>query len=335
MAEKSIDSSQVMDSSETIPADLIGQALSRTSVTLIFQGSDNIIKWTVNLPHPWSQDEVIGQREVDMFANGDLSHLRAAKKQAIETKSYQRLESSVQEHRTNRWFEIFVDPQFSVSGEYLGVLYTAIDITDQKRREATLQNLLREVSHRSKNLLAIMLGIASQTARSSSSIESFLARFTGRVQSISRSQDIVTEGNWAGATLHHLCGEQITPYLREGQEQFQLTGENILLTPSAAMYVGLALHELVTNATNFGALSGPDGHVDLTVDVERSVKGVSRALLVWKESGVGEKSHPNIPSFGQKTLEQVVPMAVEGKGKLGFTDDGIHYELSINSSQFS
>lgn len=319
----------------TATASLVEQALSRTAVTLVFQGSDNRFRWAVNLPRPWQEEDVVGRKEVEIFAPGELADLRRAKLQALKTGNYQRLEVSLATDGALRWFEVFIDPQYDPGGEYIGVLYTGIDITDQKRREVTLKNLLREVSHRSKNLLAIMLGIASQTARSSTSIDEFLRRFTGRVQSISRSQDIITEGDWIGATLHHLCGEQVNPYLRDNASQFSISGENILLTPHAAMYVGLALHELATNAANFGALSGPEGHVVLSVDVERTEHGPNSARLIWLETGVARSDQPRIPSFGQKTLEKIVPMAVEGQGILGFTEDGVRYELSIDRSQFS
>ena len=101
------------------------------------------------------------------------------------------------------------------SGSVSGIVSTIVDVTSQKHREQTLRTLLREVSHRSKNLLAIIQSIATQTGRYSGSIDVFLTRFRGRIQSLASSQDLVTSSNWRGATLSELVAGQVSRYCED------------------------------------------------------------------------------------------------------------------------
>src|SRR5690606_21112573 len=105
-----------------------------------------------------------------------------------------------------------------------GVVTTIVEITERKHREQTLRTLLREVSHRSKNLLAIIQSIATQTGRYSSGIDSFLDRFRGRLQSLASSQDLVTSSNWRGAMLHELVDGQVSRFLGEADTAVRLDG---------------------------------------------------------------------------------------------------------------
>ena len=112
-----------------------------------------------------------------------------------------------------------------------GVITTAIDVTDRKRREQTLRALLREVSHRSKNLLAIIQSIATQTGRYSGSIDGFLSRFRGRLQSLASSQDLVTSSNWRGADLRELVVGPGRPLCRRSGPPSQHRGRESLPQP--------------------------------------------------------------------------------------------------------
>lgn len=104
--------------------------------------------------------------------------------------------------------------------------------------------MLREVSHRSKNLLAIIQSIATQTGRYSGTIEGFLVRFRGRLQSMASSQDLVTSSNWRGANLHELVMGQVARYSADPSRAIRFAGTQPFLNPNAALHVGLALHNL-------------------------------------------------------------------------------------------
>src|SRR5690606_11393048 len=158
-----------------------------------------------------------------------------------------------------RWFDVWLDIDPADDGGVCGVITTAVEITDQKRREQTLRTQLREVSHRSKNLQAIIHGIPTQTGRHSLDIDAFLKRFQGRLQSMAASQDLVTSSNWRGANLHELLFGQVGRYTSSPHGSVQFEGERPWLNPNAALHIGLALHELAVNSVSFGALSRPGG----------------------------------------------------------------------------
>ena len=119
-----------------------------------------------------------------------------------------------------------------------------------------MRALLREVSHRSKNLLAIIQSIATQTGRYSGTIDSFLSRFRGRLQSLASSQDLVTSSNWRGADLRELVLGQVGRYVADPTRAHAASKAPIPISiPMRRLHIGLALHELAVNSVSYGALS--------------------------------------------------------------------------------
>ena len=168
-----------------------------------------------------------------------------------------------------RWFDVRVHVDRGEDGAACGVLGTSVEISEQKRREETLKTLLRELSHRSKNLLAIIQSLASQTARNSITVPEFLVRFRGRIQSLAYSQDIVTDADWRGADLKSLVRLQVERYAPDGMAQLETELTDVYLTPTASLHVGLALHELAVNAALYGSLSVPGGSVAIRSTIDR------------------------------------------------------------------
>src|SRR5690606_26338767 len=124
--------------------------------------------------------------------------------------------------REDQWFDLWIDADTTPDGTPSGIITTIVETTDQKRREQTLRVLLREVSHRSRNLLAIIQSIATQTGRYSSTVDGFLARFRGRLQSLASSQDLVTSSNWRGADLGDLVHGQAARFSATPQAAVRL-----------------------------------------------------------------------------------------------------------------
>ena len=139
-----------------------------------------------------------------------------------------------------------------MSNDSVYMMTVVIDRTEERRRERLLRVLLREVSHRSKNLLAIIQSIAFQTARYSGSLEMFLDKFRGRLHALSQSQDLITDSSWRGAYFRDLLSQQVEKYVPENTGLIQVSGEDVLLSPNASLHIGLALHELVVNAVSHG-----------------------------------------------------------------------------------
>lgn len=263
---------------------------------------------------------------------GKLGNARAA---ALDTGEAQNVELAINDGDRLRWIEFHIDCDRDEQGKVLGLVTTAIEISELKRREQVLKTLLREVSHRSKNLLAIVQSMASQTARFTDSIDDFLLKFRGRIQSLSYSQDLVTDSNWRGALFRDLVHSQIEKYIDINDEQLTIEGDNPYLFPGAALHIGLALHELVVNATSFGGLSVPYGQVRISAKVRAVADGEDRLEFRWEEIN---PAMPDVfehdPRFGSAVLQRIVPASVNGHADYRIDGTGAIYSLTIPAWQF-
>jgi two-component sensor histidine kinase len=198
-------------------------------------------------------------------------------------------------------------------------------------QEEHLRIVLRELAHRSKNLLAVIQGIARQTAESAASTQQFVSRFNGRIFSLSRAHDVLTDADWRGARIFDLVRSQIALYAENRLPAVTLEGENGFLRPNAAQYIGLALHELTTNALKYGALSRDDGRI--VVRFDKSVASPAIYSFSWRETSSAEIREARGRSFGLVMLTEVVPTSVSGSAELRFAPEGLQYELDIPKGQ--
>jgi two-component sensor histidine kinase len=198
------------------------------------------------------------------------------------------------------------------------ILMTVVDLTPERKREDTLKALLRELSHRSKNLLAIVQGIAAQTARQSDNQEAFLTKFRGRIAALSSAQDLVTDSNWHGAHFFELASRQLARYVDEQDGRVRMTGTDLMLSPNGATHVGLALHELIVNSTSHGALSSENGSVEISCRQLLAVDGEPPSFeIAWHESygrnSPAGKRMAGEKRFGSTVLERIVPASLNGE----------------------
>ncbi|WP_164749526.1 sensor histidine kinase, partial [Mesorhizobium sp. M7A.F.Ca.CA.004.11.1.1] len=235
-------------------------ALHNAGISVLYQDREMKTVWARNMRAPWVSDTA---DSIGILPEAQADRIGAAKRDVIASGNPQRLEISVPVEDGSRWFEVWIDADHGDGGTVQGVVTTMVETTEQKRREQTLTTLLREVSHRSKNLLAIIQSIATQTGRYSDSIGDFLTRFRGRLQSLASSQDLVTSSNWRGAALRELVSGQVGRYGGDPVRSLRFQGANPYLNPNAALHIGLAMHELAVNSVSYGALSRPDGFVNV------------------------------------------------------------------------
>ncbi|WP_161957363.1 PAS domain S-box protein [Aestuariivirga litoralis] len=168
------------------------------------------------------------------------------------------------------------------------------DITERKNWEKRQAMLLRELSHRVKNTLAVVQSVARQTLRSSPSPRSFVDAFEGRIRSLAASHSLLTEADWGGARLDTIIHHQVAAMVQDHDGRFRLKGPDVVLSAEVATQIGLVLHELATNAAKYGSLSVPEGHVDIVWTATRT-----RLCLMWREHG-GPKiaKKPEFTGFG-------------------------------------
>lgn len=208
---------------------------------------------------------------------------------------------------------------------------TIREISAERRRERLLRSLLREVSHRSKNLLSIIQSLASQTARFTRTRDDFLRKFRGRLHALAQSQDLVTDSDWRGAHIFSLLRQQRELFLPEYPDLVVMTGEDVLLTPNAALHIGLAFHELVVNTVSHA--SSPGQHMPIEVSCRvLSADSPVTCELVWVEPLFsGDACEDTIRArFGSILLEKVVPSALGGDAVYEISPDMIRYCLRFS-----
>jgi two-component sensor histidine kinase len=196
---------------------------------------------------------------------------------------------------------------------------------ERDEREAHVRLIMRELSHRSKNLLAIVLAIARQTSRHTSSFEEFESRFNSRIQALADAHDLLVEQQWSGAYLDDLVNAQLAAF---GTERVVSRGSRIMLKTEAVQNVALALHELATNASKYGALSVAAGKVSIDWERQPGADDTTDLQLTWRESGGPPVTPPAKKGFGCFVLERVTVNAL-GEGSLEFKSEGLVWTCII------
>lgn len=304
-------------------------ALSGSRITVAASDLDGRYSWFFN-PSPEFRGDPIGMTDAEFLSPEAAEKLSAARLAVLSSGSPCEIELQLEGDRGARWFDVRLLPHVE-KGATVGTVASMVDVTDRKVQEEHLRIVLRELAHRSKNLLAVIQGIARQTAESATSTKEFVSRFNGRIFSLSRAHDVLTDADWRGARIFDLVRSQIALYAEARLTSVTMEGENGFLRPNAAQYLGLALHELTTNAIKYGALSRDGGAI--AVRFEKSARSASVYRFSWKETTTAEVRQPRGRSFGLIMLCDVVPASVSGAASLAFEPDGLVYELEIPKAQ--
>lgn len=214
-------------------------------------------------------------------------------------------------------FAPYPTPLFDAQGELSGAVNMLVDLTEQKEREDHIEFVMRELSHRSKNLLAVVQAMASRSIRTSSSFPEFERKFMGRIQAMSRTHDILVANDWSGADIRQIIESEISTFLvDEGPQRAILTGESIILSPTIAQNVSLAVHELATNAVKYGALAEQDGRIEIDW---RPHNGTA-VNFRWREFKAGKPRRSARRGFGTQMLTSFFDEAL-----FDFTPTGLQF----------
>ena len=204
----------------------------------------------------------------------------------------------------------------------------ARDITQRKEAEAKQQFFMRELSHRTKNLLSVINSMCRQTARSTTTIEEFIARFTNRMQGLAASHDLLISQNWEAASLSDLVINHVQVFLGDTSTRLKLDGPPVRVSVNAAQSIGLALHELATNSVKYGALSIETGVIDFSW---RFVGGdeARRLRMVWSERNGPAVLPPSRNGFGYFVTKAMVTQSLDGTVSLEYPSTGVVWSLEI------
>lgn len=273
-------------------------------------------------------EEIIGRTDADILPVASRAPIVELKREVLEKGEARDGEFRIADGDTVRWYDFHIEPLRNVSGAIIGLTCAAVDISGRKMGEAHLRELLREITHRSKNLLAVIQSMARQTARHSDTMENFLEHFSARLQALSASHDLLVQESWHGASLFELVRSQLGHYIDGKATQVSLQGPAVLLKPEAAQSLGLALHELATNAGKYGALSVPAGHVDIDWRMLPPVEG-DGVEIVWSESGGPPVDAPDHRGFGSLVIERNLSRSLDADVGLTFAPEGLQCRMRI------
>jgi len=200
----------------------------------------------------------------------------------------------------------------------------------QEQRAREQQELLvRELSHRVKNTLAVVVSIIRNTARHSSSMADLEEALLGRIEAMSDAHSLLFETNWTTTGLRDVLERVLAPYRRTHARRIVMNGGPVQLQPNSALVLGLIVHELGTNAAKYGALSTPAGRVDIDWTAPTDRHGERRVEMTWKESGGPAVTEPTKRGFGTTLIRRSAGPELGGEAALTFPPDGVRFQLSF------
>lgn len=315
-----------------LPNESLGAVLKTALDAVIVMRLDGTIAGWNNVAERcfgWSFDEANGRRLSELIIpprfrdahERGLTHYLATGEGPVLDKHFE----IVAMHRDERELPVELSiTRTSQFGEpvFLGFLRDISERRDAARRQ---ELLIGELNHRAKNLLGVVAAIAHQTARSSSSIADFEAAFAGRLASMGKAHEILTAATWERAALRRLVEELLAPYIQEDEGCVTVSGPDVLLASRQLLSVSMILHELLTNAVKYGALSSAVGRIALSWTLDHQT-----LELIWIESGVPNVSAPSRRGFGSRMIELGVSHELHGTAISEWRADGLAFTLSFD-----
>jgi len=302
-------------------------ALRGSQVTVYTQDRD--LRYT-SISNPMK--DILGRTDAEILSPEAGAAMIAVKRAVLASGEAKRAEVPLEDAPGIRWHDLHIEPLRNESGDVVGLTCASVDVTERKEGEAHLRLLLRELTHRSKNLLAVIQAMARQTARHTGSVETFLTQFGARLQALAASHDLLIRESWYGASLGELVRSQLGVYLDGQAAQVSIEGPAIAIKPEAAQNLGLALHELAVNAAKYGALSVPVGRVVITWNRLENVDG-SAVELDWREKLGPKVKARRRKGFGSMVIERNLARALDATVELEFDPDGLHCHIVIPANQ--
>jgi PAS domain S-box-containing protein len=208
-------------------------------------------------------------------------------------------------------------------------LYTVVlrDITERKELEENKNLLIGELDHRVKNVLSKVSVIVANTQDTSSSMADFVIALDGRIKSLARTHELLSERSWKGLSLAELVHQELAPYATASNTQIE--GSDDILTAEAGQAFAMVLHELATNAAKYGALSRKDGHVSVRWSHVRSGCAENLLSIHWEENGGPIVMPPTRTGYGTSVIRELIPYELGGTIDLVHARDGVRCKVEI------
>lgn len=231
---------------------------------------------------------------------------------------------------TEFWAAMFISAVRDETGAVVQHFGSFVDLTPHIQDEARSRLLIDELNHRVKNTLSTVQSIVRQALRTSTDQETLRDTVESRLFALSRSHDLLTREDWKGAGLLDLINAALAPFglIDARPARLAVAGENIRVPPKAALALGIAFHELATNAVKYGALSNASDVIDIRWTIEPSAKG-ERLVLSWREEGGPPVATPIRRGFGSQVLERGLAHELGGEVHLEYRPEGLVCTLDV------
>lgn len=223
-----------------------------------------------------------------------------------------------------RWWDIMVSPIPGIDGNPRQILVISHDITAEHEGAAQTALLIQELGHRVKNAYAMAGAIVAQTLRGSDSVRSAKETLGRRLSAMARAHDLLIDRDWAGTDITVLLATVLELHQDADKPgQFTTEGPAFALSAAGALGLCLILHELAANAVRHGALSAPEGRVQIVWSVDEK----AYFHLAWREAGGPEVQAPLRRGFGTRLIEESVPSRFGGIARLNYAASGLQFEM--------
>lgn len=229
---------------------------------------------------------------------------------------------------TSTRYIVRILPYRSIDNFIAGVVITFIDVTAITRAEERQRLLLAELQHRVRNTLGVVRSIARRSAENSANVAEYAMHLDGRLNAFARTQALVTRDPEGGVDLEYLLVEELLAYNAHEGEQLRVSGPSARLQPKAAETFALAIHELATNALKYGALSRPNGRIEVTWRIDEA-SDAPQLVFEWREKGGPRIEPPKRKGFGSELLERTLAFELKGKTELMFDPAGLQCTIKI------
>ena len=272
-------------------------------------------------------DQLVGQTELIWSSDPEEARaFEAVDRQVMITgKMVETEESFTHADGKVRIFQSIKNPLRDSTGKIVGVIGTISDITDKRRSEQREKLLMRELDHRSKNLLTVVQSVVHLTQ--AEDIDRFRAAVSGRIQALGRTHAMLGEADWEGADFQCVLDEELAPYKGFGTGEVRLCGPRLQLRPQSAQSLALIVHELATNAAKYGALSVAGGGLEVNwqvgSDPDRTV------VLEWRERGGPRAVRPLREGLGSRLIEASMARQFRGTADYSWDEKGLSVILSF------
>lgn len=229
------------------------------------------------------------------------------------------------------WLEESSIAEFDPTGRFVGLKGLTVDITERKQSDERQSLLIAELDHRVKNLLARVAVISSYTRLGSSSVDEFVQVLDRRIHSMAAAHSLLSQNRWNGVNLADLVDSQLAPYATAAN--MTIGGPDVVLGPTVTQAVAMALHELVTNAVKYGALSSPNGHVSVKWNRQPADGASTRVKIEWRENGGPPVVTPAKSGYGMSLIREMIPHELGGAVDLAFVTEGVCCEIDVPLEQ--